>query len=85
MNNGPYFFLNEEGDNVTATGVRYCQMLEDFDRPSIQNKSPIRFQQYGATDETPIWFQQDGTKVHMARETLNLLQDMFSTRIIVCD
>ena len=59
----PYFFKNE-GENVTVTGARYCQMLEDFVQPWVQNKPPM-------------WFQQDGAIAHTAQETLNLLQDIF--------
>ena len=65
---GPYFFKNE-GENVTVTGARYRQMLEDFVRPWVQNKPSM-------------WFQQDGATAHTARETLNLLQDIFGNRII---
>ena len=66
---GPYFFENEEGENVTVTGARYRQMLEDLVRPWVQNKPPM-------------WFQQDGAMAHKARKTLNLLQDIFGNRII---
>ena len=53
----PYFFEDEDGNVVTATGVCYQTMIEDFLHPKIQNRPEL-------------WLQQNGATVLMARETM---------------
>ena len=44
---GLYFF-EEEGVTVTVTSDRYCDMLQNFLRPKVDEL------------EDDVWFQQDG-------------------------
>jgi hypothetical protein len=51
---GPYFF-EEGGVTVTVISNRYCEMLENFIRPKIEeyeNTCTFRFQQDGSTTYT---------------------------------
>ena len=51
---GPYFF-QEDGITVTVTSQRYCNMLEEFLRPKLE--------EYGEEHNTEdFWFQQDGLR-----------------------
>ena len=54
---GPYFFEVDNGNAVTVTGERYRAMLRNFLWPAIENR--VR-----------MWFQQDGTTAHTARESM---------------
>ncbi|KFM61439.1 hypothetical protein X975_20872, partial [Stegodyphus mimosarum] len=66
---GPYFFEDERGNAITVTGARYHEMLEPFVRPTVQ-------------DTAEVWWQQDGATAHTARQTMQLLRDMFGERLI---
>ncbi|GFV42157.1 histone-lysine N-methyltransferase SETMAR [Trichonephila clavipes] len=68
---GPYFFKNDEGDNVTVNGDRYRAMITNFFIPELNNH-----------DVQKLWFQQDGATCHTARATIDLLKDMFGDRLI---
>lgn len=68
---GPYFF-EEGGVTVTVTSNRYCEMLENFLRPKIE--------EYENNDV--FWFQQDGATAHTARCSRAVLQKMFPGRLI---
>ena len=46
---GPFFFENEQGENVTVNGDRYRAMLNEFLFTKIEEE-----------DIGNIWFQQDG-------------------------
>ena len=68
---GPYFF--EEGcETVTVTSNRYCEMLQNFLRPRLEEFD----------DSEGFWFQQDGTTAHTARRSLGILRKMFPSRLI---
>ena len=66
---GPFFFEDDDGNAVTVNGERYRTMLKDFVIHAIQNKSRM-------------WFQQDGTTCHTAKQTMKLLSQIFENRII---
>ena len=68
---GPYFFKNEEGNQVTVNGDRYRTMIRDF---LFENMEDI--------DPNEIWFQQDGATCHTANETIELLKTKFGDKIL---
>ncbi|GFY26122.1 putative DD41D transposase [Trichonephila clavipes] len=72
---GPYFFKNDEGNNVTVNGdlarARYRAMITNFFIPELNNH-----------DVQELWFQQDGATCHTARATIDLLKDTFGDRLI---
>ncbi|GFW92371.1 uncharacterized protein TNCV_4920001 [Trichonephila clavipes] len=68
---GPYFFKNDEGNNVTVNGVRYRAMITNFFIPELSNH-----------DVQELWFQPDGATCHTARAIINLLKDTFGDRLI---
>jgi len=68
---GSYFF-EEGGETVTVTSNRYCEMLENFLRP--------RLEEFDASED--FWFQQDGTTAHTARRSLGILREMFPSRLV---
>jgi len=63
---GPYFF-EEGGETVTVTSNWYCEMLENFLRPRLEEFD-------GSGD---FWFQQDGATAHTARRSLGILREIF--------
>jgi hypothetical protein len=66
---GSYFF-EESGVTVTVNANRYCDMLEHFLRPKID--------EYGEEHNlVDFWFQQDGATVHTARRPRAILKEMF--------
>ena len=65
---GPYFF--DEGVTVSMTSDRYCDMLENFLRPKVDEL------------EEDVWFQQDGTTAHTSRSSLSILREMFPGHLI---
>ncbi|GFV23618.1 putative transposable element, partial [Trichonephila clavipes] len=68
---GPYFFKNDEGQNVTVNGDRYRAMIANLFIPELNNH-----------DVQELWFHQDGTTCHTARATIDLLKDTFGDRLI---
>lgn len=67
---GPYFF--EENDNcVSVNSSRYCEMLLGFLKPKLPS--------LGNND---VWFQQDGATAHTAAKSLEILKEMFPSRLI---
>jgi len=68
---GPYFF-EEGGETVTVTSNRYCEMLENFLRPRLDEFD----------DSEDFWLQQDGTTTHATRRSLGHLIEMFPTRLV---
>ncbi|GFW00785.1 putative DD41D transposase [Trichonephila clavipes] len=68
---GPYFFKNDECQNVTVNGDRYRAMITNFFIPELNNH-----------DVQELWFQQDGATCHTARATIDLLKDAFVDRLI---
>ncbi|GFW42385.1 uncharacterized protein TNCV_239821 [Trichonephila clavipes] len=63
---GPYFFKNDEGDNVTVNGDRYRAMIINFFIPELNNH-----------DVQEQWFQQDGATCYTARATIDLLRHVW--------
>lgn len=70
---GPYFFEDDNGRAVTVNGERYREMLQQFFIPELR-RSGINI--------NDTWFQQDGATAHTARETLNLLRNVFHNHLI---
>lgn len=68
---GPFFFENDKGEAVTVNGARYRTMIDTFLREEVEN--------HGLEDH---WFQQDGAPAHTARLTINLLKEMFPSRLV---
>ncbi|GFV19820.1 transposable element Tc3 transposase [Trichonephila clavipes] len=68
---GPYFFKNDEGDNVTVNGDRYRAMITIFFIPELNNH-----------DVQELWFQQGGATCHTTGATINLLKDTFGDSLI---
>ncbi|GFS62367.1 putative DD41D transposase [Trichonephila clavipes] len=68
---GPYFFINDEGHNVTVNGDWYKAMITNFFIPELNNH-----------DVQELWFQEDGETFHTARATIYLLKDTFGDRLI---
>jgi len=67
----PYFF-EEGGETVSVSTNRYCEMLEKFLRPRLEEFD----------DSEDFWFQQDGATAHTARRSLGILRIMFPSRLI---
>ena len=63
---GPFFFENEQGDDVTVTGDLYRAMLNEFLFTKIEEE-----------DIGNIWLQQDGATCH----TLDVLCTVFEDHI----
>lgn len=70
---GPYFFENQRGVAVTVRAENYCQMLQEFLVPALQE-----FQGYNSR----TWFQQDGATCHTATVSIDLLKEMFPGKLI---
>ncbi|GFQ79310.1 uncharacterized protein TNCT_573331 [Trichonephila clavata] len=66
---GPYFFENEDGTPKTNSGASYRTTIETFLRPMVKQNF--------------VWFQQDGTTAHTARQTMNVLREIFGKRRIL--
>jgi len=66
---GPYFF-EKEGVTVTVTSDRYCDMLQNFLRPEVDEV------------EEDVWFQQDGATAHTSRRSLSIFREMFPGHLI---
>lgn len=68
---GPYFFEDHNGVSTTVNGERYREMIQDFLAPELEANGMMNF-----------WFQQDCSPYHTARETIDLLREMFPNRLI---
>ena len=68
---GPYFF-QEGGETMTVTSNWYCEMLENFLRP--------RLEEFDGSED--FWFQQDGAAAHAACCSLGILREMFPSRLV---
>lgn len=71
---GPYFF-EEEGVTVTVNSRRYVSMLQNFLQPRMEEI----VEEEGLGD---LWFQQDGATAHTARNSLNVLREMFPGHLV---
>lgn len=71
---GPYFF-QEDGVTVTVNSNRYISMLQHFLEPRIEEI----IEEEGLED---LWFQQDGATPHTARNSMNILSELFPHRLI---
>jgi len=67
----PYFF-EEGGETVTVASNRYCEMLENFLRPRLEEFD----------DSEDVWFQQDVATAHTARRSLGILREIFPSRLV---
>jgi hypothetical protein len=67
---GPYFF-EEGGETVTVNFNPYCETLEKFLRP--------RLEEFHSED---FWFQQDRATAHTARRSLRILTEFFPSRLV---
>ena len=56
---------------MTVTSNRYCEMLEKFLRP--------RLEEFDGSED--FWFQQDGATAHTARRSLGILREMFPSLV----
>ncbi|EZA61679.1 hypothetical protein X777_10511, partial [Ooceraea biroi] len=66
-----YFFKDEYGQAVSVNGNRYRGMIQTF-----------FWHQLNDLDLENMWFQQDEATCHTADETIALLQEKFSERVI---
>ena len=69
---GPYFF-EEDGETVTVTSERYIQMLRQFLQRELRRRH---------MEARQIWFQQDGATAHTARNSMQVLREMFPQHVI---
>ena len=70
---GPYFF--EEGDTAAAINSdRYVKMLVKFLQPKLID--------LGLMTSGNLWFQQDGATAHTARKSMDVLRQMFPSRLL---
>jgi len=70
---GPYFFEDEAGRAVTVNSACYTEILRTFLEPELQR--------LGVETQT-LWFQQDRATAHTARTAMQVLNEMFSARVI---
>ncbi|GFU59597.1 uncharacterized protein TNCV_3185681 [Trichonephila clavipes] len=63
------FFENEDGTPETISGASYRIMVENSLQPMVE--------QY-----PNLWFQQDGSTAHTARQTMNLMSEIFGENLI---
>ena len=68
---GPFFFENEQGEDVTVNGDRYRAMLNKFLVIKIEEE-----------DIGNICFQQHSATCHTAEATLDVLRPIFEDGII---
>ena len=68
---GPYFFEEEE-KVVSVTSSRSVQMLQNFLKPKLQDLD----------DNSTVWFQQDGATAHTAKNSMDVLRDLFPSHLI---
>jgi len=66
---GPHFF-EEEGVTVTVTSDRYCDTLQNFLWPKLDEL------------EDDGWFQQDGATAHPSSRSLSILREIFPGHLI---
>lgn len=70
---GPHFFENERGQTVTVNSDRYTVMLRNFFFPQLHN-----FEAYNSR----TWFQQDGATSHTSNDSLAVVNEMFTGKLI---
>lgn len=70
---GPYFFEDAVGRSVTVSSVNYCEMIQNFFLPRLQNCPFVN---------RNTWFQQDGATAHTARITIEMLRNCFPEKFI---
>ncbi|XP_069964574.1 uncharacterized protein [Bactrocera oleae] len=69
---GPYFFKNDDGQNITVNGALYRAMITDFFIPELN-----------PCDLGDIWFKQDGATSHTSHQSMDLLRKHFGVQIIL--
>ena len=57
---------------VSLTSDRYVHMLHNFQNAKLEE----------LTDETEVWFQQDGAAAYTAKQPINALTNMFPSQAI---
>jgi hypothetical protein len=69
----PYLFEDDNGNAVTVTSARYVHMIQNFVTQELA--------QYPHVNEN-MWFQQGGATSHIARNSINVVQQLFPHHII---
>ena len=57
---------------VSVTSSRYVQMLQNFLKPKLQDLD----------DNSTVSFQQDGATAHTAKNSMDVLRDLFPSHLI---
>ncbi|XP_048484480.1 uncharacterized protein LOC125490157 [Plutella xylostella] len=70
---GPYFFEDSRGRTITVNSAEYVKMLREFLSPQLQE-----FDGYNSR----TWFQQDGATCHTSNESLPVVKELFSKKLI---
>ena len=72
---GPYFF-EDNNQPVTVNATRYCQMIKRYLIPQLRRRN---------LSINKLWFQQDGSRPHWAKMSIELLKETFGNRVISKD
>jgi hypothetical protein len=67
---GLYIF-EEGGETVTVNSNQYCETLEKFLQPRLEE-----------FDSEDFWFQQDRATAHTACRSLRILRELFPSRLV---
>jgi len=70
---GPYFFEDEAGRTQRVNLARYTEMLRTFLEPELERL---------CVGTPNVWFQQNGATAHTVRTAMQVLNEMFSARVI---
>ena len=65
------FFLNEAGAAVSVNELRYRTIINEFLWPELED-----------IDVDDVYLQQDGVTCHTKGETIGLLREKFSGRVV---
>ena len=68
---GPCFFEEEE-NVISVTSSRYVQMLQNFLKRKLLDLD----------DNSMVWFQQDSATAHTAKNSMDVLRDLFPSHLI---
>jgi hypothetical protein len=69
---GPYFFEDDNGNAATVTSACYVHIIQNFVTQELT--------QFPQANENS-WFQQDGATLHVARNSINVVQQLFPHHI----
>jgi len=70
---GPYFFEDEAGRTLRVNLARYTEMLRTFLERELERL---------CVGTQNVWFQQNGATAHTVRTAMQVLNKMFSARVI---